>query len=274
MSRLLHAEFGRLRRNRLFLIGSLVMAVCAFWIVVSSYRFQMKYGYEMMFNTQFFVYMNIIGVILSVFTGMFVGTEYSDGTIRNKLIIGHKRSSVYLTEFFVTALAGILMNLTYMLVACAVGIPLFGKIHISAPTFALYMVDGLLVTIVYAAIFTLVSMLSGNKATAAVLCMLLLLGMAIVGVYNQGLLSQPEMIEQARMVDGEMVIETVKNHRYISGVKREICQFIADVLPVTQGSMIESLEAVHPKLMALYSVVWIIAATGAGLFFFERKNIK
>ena len=41
-----------------------------------------------------------IGIVMAVFCSLFIGTEYSEGTIRNKIIIGQKRGAVYLSNFY------------------------------------------------------------------------------------------------------------------------------------------------------------------------------
>ena len=41
-----------------------------------------------------------IGIVMAVFCSLFIGTEYSEGTIRNKIIIGQKRGTVYLSNFY------------------------------------------------------------------------------------------------------------------------------------------------------------------------------
>ncbi|MGY3662454.1 MAG: hypothetical protein ACXAHE_00930 [Roseburia sp. 1XD42-69] len=40
---------------------------------------------------------------------MFLGTDYSDGTIRNKLTVGHTRTNIYLANLIVTFAAGLLI---------------------------------------------------------------------------------------------------------------------------------------------------------------------
>ena len=57
----------------------------------------------------------------AVFIGVFVGTEYSDGTLRNKLIIGHSRSSIYISNLIVCTTAGIIMHLTYIITTILLG---------------------------------------------------------------------------------------------------------------------------------------------------------
>lgn len=53
---------------------------------------------ETYIDSAFFSVAIYIGIILSVFCSLFIRTEYSDGTIRNKLIVGQKRSAVYFAK--------------------------------------------------------------------------------------------------------------------------------------------------------------------------------
>ena len=47
----------------------------------------------------------IHGVMLAAFVPLFLGADYSDGTIRNKLIAGHRRSGIYLSDLLVCLLS-------------------------------------------------------------------------------------------------------------------------------------------------------------------------
>ena len=54
------------------------------------------------------------GVVLSAFCSLFVGAEYSDGTIRNKIAVGHSRAAVYLANLVTCSAAGVLICLGYI----------------------------------------------------------------------------------------------------------------------------------------------------------------
>ena len=47
-----------------------------------------------------FISLQCIGILAAVFTSLFLGTDYGDGTIRNKIIAGHKSSSIYIASLF------------------------------------------------------------------------------------------------------------------------------------------------------------------------------
>ena len=64
----------------------------------------------------------------------FIGTEYSDGTIRNKIVVGHSRSTIYLANLLTCCFAGLIMCLCFILPTLAIRIPLFG---FSLQTYAL-----------------------------------------------------------------------------------------------------------------------------------------
>ena len=41
-----------------------------------------------------------IGIILAVFCSLFIGTEHNDGTIRNKIIVGHEKSKLFIYQIW------------------------------------------------------------------------------------------------------------------------------------------------------------------------------
>ena len=61
-----------------------------------------------------------------VFTGIFIGREYGDGGLRNKLIAGHSRGTVYLANLTVCICANVTAMLLAVGTVLAVGIPIMG----------------------------------------------------------------------------------------------------------------------------------------------------
>ena len=65
-------------------------------------------------------------LIQAPFLSVYLGTEFSEGTIRNKLVAGHSRPAVYLSNLILCAIAGVLLCLGYIAAVLAVGLPLLG----------------------------------------------------------------------------------------------------------------------------------------------------
>ena len=63
----------------------------------------------------FFNALLLSGFVTALFVSFFLSAEYSDGTIRNKLMVGHKRKEIYLVNFVTCLLAEFTMYITYFL---------------------------------------------------------------------------------------------------------------------------------------------------------------
>ena len=91
-------------------------------------------------------------------------------------------------------------------------------------------------------------------------------------------LSNPEMWEEYVYVDeetGEIVTEPAEpNPFYVSGTKREVYEFLMLFLPSGQTFLIAGGELSHAGEMAAYSVLIVIASSAAGMYFFQKKDIK
>ena len=233
-----------------------------------------KYDMEFGLDSVIFVFMPLVGIAISVFVSMFAGTEYSDGTIRNKLIVGLPRTSIYLSNFITCVIGGFIMITAAYCFGIVLGLPLFGPPEIALQQILLFAVNGIVMAAAYISIFYMVTMLNSSKTNAAVLSILIAFGLlfAAAGVYSR--LSQPEYIDQMLMKNGEMIMETVKNPNYLTGMKREIYQNIMDFLPSGQAMQITNMNVLHPVRMLLYSGVIIIISNAAGIYLFRKKDIK
>ena len=122
-------------------------------------------------------------------------------------------------------------------------------------------------------------MLCQNKALSAILCILVAFGMLFVTSYLQAILSQPETYTGYDLVDrGDGMLEeveyTMDNPNYVRGWKRELYEFLADFIPAGQALQVTSLDVARPALLSVYSLLIFMLSTGAGIFFFHKKDLK
>lgn len=275
MSRLLRANLLRLIRNRAFWGSLLALAAYQILCHVSTYRGMIKYDVEVPLDEIVLNYVIMAGIAQAVFTSLFLGTEYSDGTVRNKIIVGNSRFNVYMAGFITCVMAGILMFLATFLVSYLMGLPLFGNLQMKPGYFLALAVGGMFLCVSYAAMFSLAGSLISSKAHAAVVCILVSFALLFAASYLSNMLSQPEMIEQVRMAaDGNMVREIVKNASYVEGMKRQIYQFLLDWIPSGQSIQISSMEAAHHWRMLVFSAVNSGLFCVLGYIFFKRKDMK
>lgn len=280
MSRLLNANLGRLKKDTVFKITLLFTVLYAMAAIFAGWR-SMEINdasiplENFLFNGYgLFGFVAVPGIVMAAFCSMFIGTEFSDGTLRNKLIVGHRRKEIYLSNFVTCALSGIFFNMIYMLIILVVGTPIFGGLHMATGTLLLILLDGILMITAYAAIFNMLSMALQNKTVCVCLCLIGVMACMFLCFYLMKRLEGPPMVEVYQMVDGKTTTETVPNKQYVAGSLRQVFQFIIDALPSGQSLQISGLTAVHLKLMALYSAVIILITNIFGMFIFSKKNIK
>lgn len=263
MNRLLHASFDRLLKNKLFLtgIGFMFAASCAF--ILKQYQQLKVYKIPVSLESVFFNYALFIGVVSAIFCSLFLGVEYSDGTMRNKIIVGHKRTDIYFSSLITNITASLLLCVSYILPNIFLGIPLLGFKNSDFSKILKLMAGSILLVIALCAIFTMVSLLVQNKAVAPVIC--------IVGIF---LMTGFEM-EVARMLkQPKFYYGTERNPNYLEGAARKKFEFYYNFLPAGQQMQYAGMQTKNIDEMCLYSAAITIVTTGIGVFFFRRKDIK
>lgn len=276
MNKLLAANFVRLKKDKVFWLGMAFMFAYAIIIIVSSYDIILKTGTKIPLDNHFFAYTMVIGIPFSVFCSLFIGTEYSDGTIRNKLIIGHSRSNIYLSNLIVSVTAGMLMCFSFLLAVTAVGIPLLGFLETDIKTIFLYFLISSIMILSISALFTLLCMLIQNKAFSAVICIIGIFLILMLSSYISSRLNAPEFYD-GYIFSGSSskpINESMQNTDYLFGAKRMIYQFALDFLPTGQGLQITSMSAKNLWQFPLYSFLITITATVSGILCFRKKNLK
>ena len=210
MRNLLRADLRRMLRWRGFHGAVIAMALLPFvnFFLYSAFGsgFSLQ---ELLFNGVAAIgAYPVYGLVLAILLSLFPGTEFHDGTIHNKLIAGHRRGAVYLSQAITAAAAAVLLQLVYLVVSTAVFLPLVGHgkmtegFTLDGGTLALLVLEGLLAGVAYAGIYTMVTMLLANRAAAAVVCLVVLVAGAIVSF------NIPRMLDEEEFISGRVRVTT------------------------------------------------------------------
>lgn len=292
MSNLVRAGLERLKKDKIFwcLIG--LAALGAAILCYSQYQDLQRYRLwaEMMpenesyvwglqdasnLRTLLFKWASVIGLSVAVLAGVFCGTDYSDGTIRNKIIAGHRRRNIYLSGFWLCLAGGLFFAIAFMGTVLLLGLPLFGWQGETTET-VLFLLDGILVTAAYAALCNLISMLIPRRTYGLIVNLFVVGVLMIAGMVVLMRLAEPEFTNYATeiFVNGEPVLNHMSNPLYLSGDARKVFQLLLDILPSGQGYQIAGLSVWRPEWLWLFSAVFAGAANGVGCRIFAKKDLK
>lgn len=275
MKRLFHANFIRLLRDKVFWLSSGILLTYTIIYMLNACR-QERSGLAgtHFLEDYYFRFTMFIGLFAAVFITLYLSIEYSGGVMRNKIIAGHTRKNIYLSNLTLSFLASIFM--TFMgLLGGLVGIPTFGVWKISGFSIFCYMLILILFLLAFCAIFTFISMLLPNKSVGAVVTILTFFGLLLMASIMMNKLDQPEMISDTILtMDGIQFSDPVPNPKYVGGKIRDLLDFAIDLLPAGQGARLSINEVHHPVRMSLSSAFISVFATILGIFFFEKKDLK
>lgn len=196
----------------------------------------------------------IVGMIpafLTLFTGFFVGTEYSDKTIRNKLSVGHTRKEVYLSYLFTLYTAmGILFAAWLLGTITAFGVTgaEFDRIRFIKITIA-----AIFFSAAFATLLLMISIMFQSKAFAVIL--------------------EIEFARISLMIPlmGVLLIES------LNGMGSKLITFFINCFPMGQWMLSTGLLPVAPmsvSVQVVLSLLLIVSIVLFGIKIFQNKELK
>ncbi|MDE7194891.1 MAG: ABC transporter permease subunit, partial [Oscillospiraceae bacterium] len=232
-----------------------------------------EYGETLYFESVYFTAVPFVELFITVMIIFFLGTEYGDGTIRNKLIAGNTRTDIYSANLLTAVFVSVLLDAVF-LVCGLIGLPFmecgagFGKM-------LLYSAVTLFFSISTGAIVTLVGMLVTNKAGSSTISILLFFGLLIFASFLITRLNEPEMHSYMEMTsEGLQLVGPIVNPSYVGGAQRVVYECITNTLPSGQAIMLSNMELEHPVFDIAVSAFLSAAVSAAGLMIFNKKDIK
>lgn len=271
MRKLLRANLMRLKMDKVFWIGLAFMALLGVYAVCDARTSQPP------MESQLLSFIPFVCLAASAFTALFVGTEYADGVLRNKLIVGRTRREVYLSNYVTCAAANLMFSLAYIVCYLALAIPLLGPRETSLSVLVTAVLLSALVIAVWTALCTLIAMLWANRAYAVTACILLTLVLFFSGSYLESRLDEPEFYTNyISFVNGTPVMgDQVPNPAYLQEDERKVYEFLLDVTPGGQiMELLDEMRVRNPILAVASDCAILLAATFCGLVCFKRKDLK
>jgi len=119
MSELLAEGFRRLFKGvRFYVVLALTVFIPAFvtiFVYIVDGKGSGVADYLLFFLT------GTMTMFISITAGMFIVNDFKNNTIRNKIIVGHSRSSIYLANLIISLFVAVVYQLAYWLTLIALG---------------------------------------------------------------------------------------------------------------------------------------------------------
>ena len=277
MRKLLRAGFLRLRKDKVFLIAMALMFLYGVIIPVMHYLDNTKNsvaGWTL--DTTLFSYVIVMPILLAIVSAFYIGSEYSDGTMRNKIIAGHHRSHIYLANLLVSSVTAVLLGIAFFVPYICVGMPLLGAFQTEAAVILSHLLLNVVLGAAFSSIFTLLAMLCQNKAYTVAGCILLSFLLLFFGIHIFSALNEPEYYAAYSYTENGVTVkeDECKNPNYLSGTKRKVYEFLRDFIPGGQVIQIGNMEVEKPVRLALYDCIILAATTGCDAVIFKHKDLK
>lgn len=273
MTRLLRTNFARLWKSNSFIICLIIAAADAPAALFSAYLNDkecverlggmiLSRGTDVMF-------------IASIFTALYLGTDYSNGTLRNKLMIGHTRMGVYSANL-ITVMAGTFMcaaaNWFAMLAA---GLIMGGSFGMSTEEFLKCTAVYVCAIAALCAVNTLIGMLLAVKSSTVVVILTLMLGTMMISASLTSLLGRKTGGMVNTMFGGGDMFADENSDFYVKGTRRMVYNLINNIMPC--GPMYRISGGAMPEdggMLPVYSLGVTAVSTALGSVVFRRKDLK
>lgn len=262
MIKLLQSNFYRLKKSMTFWILLIIMAYLGIFIYDNNNGLG-SCDHNCIGNISF-GFNAFIFIILPIFTSLFIGTEYSDGGIRNKIIKGHTRRDIYISNLLTSLIVSFIYSVTYIIFMNVMGLIWGNGIASSLDAFLILTLDSILLNIYITSLFTFISMTISNKTASSIISFATVIWSVIISTGLQ------------------------QKIYHASGVTKSIYQFILNIIPMGQSETISSAMYIYQKGKILqmidlttveknlwiYSLVLIIIINICGIIIFNKKQLN
>lgn len=285
MSNLLRSEWRRLFKSRWLRLCVFVEIALNLWLVLKEYELARLYRpYSLMLWGKPDELMSEAGVFMvpavtGVFMVFFIGTEFRDKTLNNKLIYGTRRGTVYLCELAACMLGTLLVYFSGIGVVFGAGLPLLGGLANPVREVVWRFVIGATATLGFTALYHAIFLCVGRLSVSALFPLPLGIGLYYVASSIESALDRAQFDFYVATEAGKLpsVVLRGENPAYVGGFRRQCYQFFYDFLPSGQLLRCNSYRDPlpdHPWVFLLYTLLFVLLCVTVGYLLFRKKQLK
>ena len=274
MIKLLKAGFFRLKKDIIFYLFIFLTIGMAGFMLYRYYNnniiFKNTYLDEIV--NEFIIY---IGFFIAIFISIFVGKEHSQGIIRNKIIVGHSRIAIFLSNLIISIVVSIFGELIYLIIVLLIGIPLFGQMKMTLTQFLMTMLNTTLIIISFCTIYNFIAMLCSDITLSTIICIILFIALFILQEALGSIVHANKYIKNGYFENGNKhIISQEPNPNYPGDDKVKQARLFYLAIPEGQAMEIKNNRLEYLKQMPIYSITLIIIINILGIYIFSKKELK
>ena len=250
MNKLLNANTYRLKKSTCFWLLLIVMGFLGVFMYINNNGItpQRCVNCENQLGAVFFNYLPWNWIIMPIFISIFIGNDFADGTIRNKIIVGHTRTNIYLSNLIINIIVCLVYSITYIITTLITSLILKYSITIPTSKFIYLLITSIFTNISIVSIFTLISMLANNKSSSIISLVVVIWTIMI----TSGILAKLSTATESKKI---------------------IYEFILKLIPYGQALQIVNLTNNYHSYL-IYSIVIIIIFNLYGIILFNEKELN
>ncbi len=181
MTNLMYANWYRLKKSKCFWILLSIMFLLGiyFYINYNGFHPERCVNCTNELGSVLFLFLESTWIILPIFTTTFLAPFHQNGIIKNMIVIGHKRSHIYLVNLVTNTVVSILFSLAFVIGAVLIGFIMVPEITIPIDTLSFYIIDSIFLSISYASLFTFIGMLFDKISSISISFIVVIWGMIV-----------------------------------------------------------------------------------------------
>ena len=285
MNKLLKAEFYRLKKDKVFLLLIIITCVLALFTLYKYFDNSGIITLDRIMVEYLYMY---FGIFIAFFVSMYVGKEYTEGFIRNKIVVGHKRRNIYLSNLIICIAVGLIVNIIYIGIVFLVGTKIFGELQ-KLNLFQIIAYTSLII-VAYCTIYNFITMLCKDASVSLVSCVIIFIIMFVAMMFVSTKLMEKPYIEITQYNEkGEIEFSDKEiNPNYPGETTIKMYKVINYLLPTGQAAMLQNAcaETIEPdeyeinqvkqylSEMPFYGIFEIVLLNILGILIFKRQELK
>lgn len=273
MLKLLRTDLFRLGKSRLFKWAVVMTAlVTAAFVVISCASIKGDRS-EYALENYALAGAPLVQIVSAAVIVIFVGTEHSQHTIRNKLTVGSRRGNVYSSELAASVIIGCSLNAAWLLGGLA-GVPFLGTWKMPLSETLIYVAVSMMCAAAVSAVAALIGTLFQSRSRGVATVLITVFAMIQLAGYAYTRLGAPEQQMRAEIINGEQVLSLEENPQYVGGAKRAAYEFAMRLDPIGALLPLSNRDLKEPAADMAGAGFVIILVSSIGKSVFGRKDLK